>query len=287
MGRGKHQSSLELIQASYDILEEIEPATVRAVCYRLFTAGIIPDMSERSTGKVSRQLTWARENDELPWEWIVDETRTPERVSSWADPKSYIRAVKRSYRKDLWRDQDNKVEVWSEKGTVRGTLGPILEEYGVTFRVQHGFASATSLHDAAEDSMDESFTVLYVGDHDPSGMYMSEMDIPDRLERYEADIAIERVALLTSDTVSLPHFDLSSKRGDRRHDWYREWYGDRCWELDAMNPVDLRARVENEIRNRIDWEAWELAQKAEKAEIASIDDILGKWQQAISTPDQE
>jgi hypothetical protein len=49
----------------------------------------------------------------------------------------------------------------------------------------------------------------------------------------------------------------------------------------------LRARVENEIRNRIDWEAWELAQKAEKAEIASIDDILGKWQQAISTPDQE
>jgi hypothetical protein len=42
------------------------------------------------------------------------------------------------------------------------------------------------------------------------------MDIPDRLERYEADIAIERVALLTSDTVSLPHFDLSSKRGDRR-----------------------------------------------------------------------
>lgn len=114
---------LELIQASYDILEEIEPATVRAVCYRLFTAGIIPDMSERSTGKVSRQLTWARENDELPWEWIVDETRTPERVSSWADPKSYIRAVKRSYRKDLWRDQDNKVEVWSEKGTVRGTSG--------------------------------------------------------------------------------------------------------------------------------------------------------------------
>jgi excisionase family DNA binding protein len=202
---------LELIQASYDILEEIEPATVRAVCYRLFTAGIIPDMSERSTGKVSRQLTWARENDELPWEWIVDETRTPERVSSWADPKSYIRAVKRSYRKDLWRDQDNKVEVWSEKGTVRGTLGPILEEYGVTFRVQHGFASATSLHDAAEDSMDESFTVLYVGDHDPSGMYMSEIDIPDRLERYEAQITIERVALITLDTVSLPHFDLSSK----------------------------------------------------------------------------
>jgi hypothetical protein len=54
-----------------------------------------------------------------------------------------------------------------------------------------------------------------------------------------------------------------------------------------MNPVDLRARVEEEIRSRIDGERWDLGQKAEKAEVATIDDILGKWQRAISTHDQE
>jgi hypothetical protein len=144
MGRGKHQKSLELIEASYSILEEIQPATVRAVCYRLFIANIIPDMSKASTAKVSRQLTYAREAELIDWNWIVDETRTPERVPMWSDASSYVNSVKRWYRKDLWRDQPRDVEVWSEKGTVRGTLAPVLEEYGVTFRVQHGFASATS-----------------------------------------------------------------------------------------------------------------------------------------------
>lgn len=287
MGRGKHQASLDLVEASYGILEEIQPATVRAVCYRLFVTKIIPDMRTASTARVSRQLTWARENDHIPWEWIVDETRTPERVASWDDPKSFMRSVKRCYRKDLWREQPHDVEVWSEKGTVRGTLGPVLEEYGVTFRVQHGFASATSLHEAAGDSQWRSFTVLYVGDHDPSGMHMSEVDLPVRLERYEADIDFVRIALISNDLSGLPHFDLASKKGDRRHDWYKARYGDRCWELDAMSPVDLRARVEEEIRNRINWSTWERSRKAEAAEIATIDTAISNWQTAISRPGSE
>jgi hypothetical protein len=85
----------------------------------------------------------------------------------------------------------------------------------------------------------------------------------------------------------LPHFDLASKKGDRRHDWYKAQYGDRCWELDAMSPVDLRARVEEEIRNRINWSTWERSRKAEAAEIATIDTVISNWQTAISRPDSE
>ena len=234
-------------------------------------------MSTRSTQKVSRQLTWARENDEIDWDWIVDETREPERHASWNNPQEFMSAVKHSYRKDLWADQEEHVEVWSEKGTVRGTLGPVLQEYGVPFRVQHGFGSATSLHEAAEDSLDQPFTVLYVGDFDPSGMHMSEIDIPDRLERYGGEIEIERIALIEEDTRSLPSFDLADKRRDPRHNWFGAQYGNRCWELDAMNPVDLRARVESEIRLRIDEDAWALAKKAEAAEIATIKQVTDSW----------
>jgi hypothetical protein len=42
----------------------------------------------------------------------------------------------------------DRVEVWSEKGTVRGVLDPVLKEYGVGFRVMHGFGSATSVYDS-------------------------------------------------------------------------------------------------------------------------------------------
>jgi hypothetical protein len=287
LGRGKHDSSIRLIAAARDILEEIQPATVRAVCYRLFIGGVIPNMGTSSTKRVSTQLTWAREHENIPWDWIVDETREAERVSSWDDPADYMQAVRRSYRKDLWASQSDRVEVWSEKGTVRGTLLPVLQEYGVAFRVLHGWASATSVHEAAEESQVRGFTVLYVGDFDPSGMYMSEVDLPARLQRYDADIDILRIALMPGDVGGLPHFDLASKRRDPRHDWYRGRYGHRCWELDAMNPVDLRQRVARLIEEFIDRPTWELAQKAEAAEIATIGDVLDRWRQAISGPDLE
>ena len=152
MPRGKAASSLQLIDACYTILEEIQPATVRAVCYRLFVGGDIASMAKTCTNRVSSQLTYAREEGLIPWEWVVDETREAERVPAWTDPEAYVDVVKRSYRRDRWAQQPRRVEVWSEKGTVRGTLAPVLNEYGVTFRVMHGFASATSLNQVAEES---------------------------------------------------------------------------------------------------------------------------------------
>lgn len=283
MSRGKQQKSLELVAACEAILAEIQPATVRAVCYRLFVNGAIPDMGKLSTARVSRQLTWAREEEHIPWEWIVDETRSPERTSSWDDTQSFMNAVKRSYRKNLWADQDERVEVWSEKGTVRGTLGPVLRGYGVTFRVMHGFGSATSVHEAAEDSQRQPFTALYVGDYDPSGMHMSEVDLPERLERYDAEIDIVRVALLSADTLNLPDFPASDKVKDPRCSWFRSRYGERCWELDAMSPVDLRNRVAEEIQRRIDVDAWELAQKTEEAELSTIKTVVGNWKELVAS----
>jgi hypothetical protein len=280
-GRGLGRQTLDLIATCAEILEEIQPATVRAVCYRLFAAGAIPDMGTGSTQKVSRQLTWARENGHIPWDWIVDEQRAVDRVASWNDPVSFMHAVKRSYRKDLWRDQSELVEVWSEKGTVGGILGPVLDQYGVVFRVMKGFGSATSVHGAAEESQARDFTVLYVGDFDCSGMYMSEVDLPERLERYEASIDLVRIALVEEDLFGLPYFDAATKHKDPRYKWYVSRYGDRAWELDAMSPVDLRRRVENEISDFIDWDAWELARKAEAAEIATIDTVCNNWQKLI------
>lgn len=131
-------------------------------------------MSKGSTQRVSVQLVYAREQGVIPWEWIVDETREAERVPSWSDPEAFARVVQASYRRDRWAQQPQVVEVWSEKGTVRGTLAPVLNKYGVTFRVMHGFGSATAIHDAAESTQDheEPLMVLYVGDWDPSGLHM-------------------------------------------------------------------------------------------------------------------
>ena len=96
MGRGLAQKTLDLRDLCRAILDEIHPATVRAVCYRLFVLKAIPDMSTNSTAKISRILTRAREDGFIPWGRVVDETRSLERVSQWDDPADFAESVKRS-----------------------------------------------------------------------------------------------------------------------------------------------------------------------------------------------
>src|SRR4029077_15673411 len=143
-----------------------------------------------------RLLREAREDGTIPWDWIVDETRRLERVSTWANPAEYARCVAQSYRRDFWDQQPVRVEMWSEKGTVRGVLQPVLDEYGVGFRVMHGFASATAVYDVAQDNDGRPLIPLYVGDYDCSGMFMSEEDLPTRLKKYDGNhVELRRIAL--------------------------------------------------------------------------------------------
>jgi hypothetical protein len=75
-GRGMAQRSLDLIEAMYGIAEAAQPITGRGVGYKLFTAGLIPSMARSEMQRVYRLLKEARERGDIPWEWIVDETRT-------------------------------------------------------------------------------------------------------------------------------------------------------------------------------------------------------------------
>jgi hypothetical protein len=184
-GRGMAKKSLSLITTMKEIIEAAQPITGRGVEYKLFVRKLIASMSTNDMQKVYRLLKEARERGMIPWDWIVDESRQLEKTSSWNDPDAFTRAVINGYRREYWNQQPVRVEVWSEKGTVRGVLRPVLDEFGVGFRVVHGFASATIVHDVAEDDDGRPLIVLYVGDWDPSGLCMSMVDLPERLERYD------------------------------------------------------------------------------------------------------
>lgn len=279
-GRGRSARSLETVEAAYEILEAVEPASVRAVCYQLFTRKVIPSMAKNETNRISRLLREAREAGDIPWSWIVDETREPERISAWENPAKFIEAVRRSYRRDRWTDQPYRVEVWSEKGTIRGTLAPVLDEFGVTFRVMHGYGSATAVYDAAQESIADGRVLIafYLGDWDPSGLAMSYVDLPERISRYGGAVSLQRVAIEASDTTpALPWFPAADKRKDPRYAWFAENFGAKCWELDALNPVTLRERVATALRATLDLDAWARADVVERAEQESLTSILDAW----------
>jgi hypothetical protein len=68
------QSSLDLIDAMFDIVKAIQPVTGRGVGYKLLAANLIPSTATGEMQKVYRLLKIARERGIVPWEWIVDET---------------------------------------------------------------------------------------------------------------------------------------------------------------------------------------------------------------------
>ena len=99
----------------------------------------------------------------------------------------------------------------------------------------------------------------------------------------EDRIELERIALLRDDCDDLPSFDVRTKRKDPRYRWYREHTGEtRAWELDAMDPRDLRSRVEQNILACINGEAWNRTGLAERAEQESLRSVLSKWPSCIS-----
>lgn len=277
-GRGMAKRSLDLIDAMYIAAEKAQPITGRGIGYKLFVAGLIASMKTGDMQSVYRLLKEAREKGFIPWEWIVDETRSLERIATWDDPEEYAKNVASSYRRDFWNQQPLRVQVWSEKGTVRGVLRPVLDRYAVAFSVVHGFNSATAVHDAAEDDDGRELVVLYVGDIDPSGLYMSEVDLPKRLAGYGGDhITLKRIALTREQVTNLPSFPATDKHKDPRYKWFVTNHGDRCWEIDAMDPNDLRAAVEKAIVEHIEPVAWKRCEEINQAEHELLKTILDNW----------
>src|SRR5262245_27765046 len=180
MGRGLSAERRHLIQRAYDVLEREHPSGVRRVAYALFG-----NQAGAHVKKLGELLTRARKTGVIPWEWISDETR-PERRPFVVDDMGDLRNVHRTCPDyDPWRQQQVRVVVWSEK-SVGGTLAPVLDRLLVPFLVHHGNTSTTIMHATAESTRqdDRTLVILYVGDHDPKGLRISEDDIPRRLETY-------------------------------------------------------------------------------------------------------
>jgi hypothetical protein len=282
--RGRNKSTIKLIEAMRRIAEETRPITGRGIGYKLFAAGLISGMNEMP--KVYRALVVAREDGDIPWDWIVDETRDLEAVATWSNPRDCANGF--FYRRDLWQAQPKQVEVWSEKGTVRGVIWPVLARLGVGFRVLHGFNSATCMWNVSQQNggEDRPLVALYVGDWDPSGACMTETDIPARLREYGGNhVELKRIALTAEQarSRSLRSFSVetksgsAAKRGDPRYKWFKQNFGDECWELDAMDPRQLRELVENEINALIDRAAWNEQEAFERREKLAVETQLRWW----------
>jgi hypothetical protein len=99
---------------------------------------------------------------------------------------------------------------------------------------------------------DQVPVIIYLGDHDPSGIDMTR-DIVDRLKMFAyGNVTVKRIALNMDQVQQYNPPPNPAKLTDTRCNSYISQYGNRCWELDALEPKTLRKLVKDAVLKNLD-----------------------------------
>jgi len=277
-------SSLRMIENANKVIAEYTELgyrlTLRQLYYQMVTENLIPNkMKEyRRLASILNDARWAGLVD---WDAIEDRVRETIAVVTWENPREIATAAFRSYREDYWISQKNYVEVFCEKDAVSNIVEPICRRFRVPFTANRGFASVSLLREVSvrlAEKADEGkdIILIYLGDHDPSGLDM-DRDILHRLDMFsenEYSIDFVRIALTMNQVMRWALPPNPAKQTDSRFQSYQEQFGDESWELDAIKAQRLSDLVELEIRSYIDEDAWSEAIEQERENQAKLSNLM-------------
>jgi hypothetical protein len=262
-------------EALLDIVEAGRPMTVRQVFYQATVRALV-EKAESGYGKIQTDLTVMRRAGELPYDWLADNTRWQRKPRTFSSVEQALRDTARFYRKALWADAGSYVEIWLEKDALAGVVYPITSMYDVPLMVARGYASLSFLYDAAEyiNTLDVPTFIYHCGDFDPSGVNAGEK-IEETLRELapDADIVFQRIAVTPEQIADWDLPTRPTKASDTRS---RSFGSSVSVELDAIEPNQLRALVQEAIEHHLPLEQFEKLKAAEESERDIITRLVGK-----------
>lgn len=250
---------LALIETANQIIAEYQQGgywlTLRQLYYQFVSRDIIPN-NERSYKNLGNCISDARLAGLIDWDAIEDRVRVPRVCSEWDDVSDLVNSAVYSYRLPRWQGQKHYVELWVEKDALAGVLQPLAQEYHITLMVNRGYSSQSAMHEAAmrlrrKAESHESLTIIYLGDHDPSGEDMVR-DIAERLDMFGAVVTVEKLALTMAQVQKYHPPPNPAKMTDSRAGDYVRQHGNQSWEVDALPPDVLSKLIRKAIESRLD-----------------------------------
>ena len=246
---------------------------------------IIPN-SMAEYKKVGNLTTKGRMGGLIDWDSIEDRLRRP-RLPYWSvDVEDALEDTARTYRVNRQKGQDWNVEVWLEKEALSAIVGRVTSKYHVRLMVNRGYSSCTAMRDAHQRfQRHDNNVILYMGDHDPSGLDMIR-DVDDRVGEFNAkqngyDLKVKHIAL-TMDQIEVlkppPNF---AKVTDSRAQEYINEYGTDSWEIDAIEPQVLSDTVENHIKDWIDVDLYDQQVAIEKEDQKNVQKIADNYSMVL------
>lgn len=266
--RNKSQKIQKVI---LEIFADLKPRlTVRQIYYSLTVKGVIPK-TEAGYRQTCYQLAKMRESEIIPYGWISDNTRWQIKPRTHGSLEDALASWQGTYRRDMWMNQPDYVEIWVEKDALAGVISPISIEYDVPLYVCRGYSSMTFLYEAAEyiKELEKPAYIYHFGDFDPSGVDAA-YKVRDGLKRHGADINFMRMAVTPDQITSLNLPTRETKKKDPRS---KSWGDKPSVELDAIPAPILRELVRECIESHLDEESLyrtKLVEKWEKESLANF-----------------
>lgn len=238
------------------------PVTVRQVFYQAVATGLVDKTEHSYRHTVARLLADLRRSGDINYYQIADSTRWMRKPTTYRDLGDALGRLHRTYRRELWIDQLDYLEVWLEKDALAGVIHEVTAELDIPLMVTRGYASLSFLHPAAEtiSAVGKPTYLYYLGDHDPSGV-----NIPVKVEQTlremapDTEIHFERIAV-TVDQIEA--WDLPTRPTKTTDTRSRTFVG-RSVEVGAIPADDLRDLVRDAIEAHIDLDDLELTKQLE------------------------
>jgi hypothetical protein len=254
--------------------------TVRQLYYAAEVAGLVPK-TKGGYRKVQQLTVKMRRQGDLRWSFIADGSRLRRQLSQWDDVADFIEEVERSYRRNLWRDQGVRIEVWLEKDALGEVVFETTAKWRVPLMVSRGQSSVTFLHSAAMEARlayrrDRTETWIYaLYDHDAGGDRAARSIAKDLPGFGGVPIHFERLAVTPE---QIEEWDLPTRPPNDEDPQAAEWGDDPAVELDAIRVDQLHELVEDAIKRHINFRAWDVQKEIEAEErdgLLSLRDGLG------------
>lgn len=283
-------TTLEVIKKANVIIDELRAQgftlTLRQLYYQFVRRNWLVN-SETSYDNLGNTITNARLAGMIDWEAIEDRTRSIKHNAHWDSPQEILGIVAKQFRLDKWASQPAYIEVWIEKEALVGIIEDTCRSNDVPYFACRGYASASEIWRAGmrfreRIELDKECYVLYLGDHDPSGIDMPR-DAKARLDVFTGGdhVHVERLALNMSQIEEFDPPPNPAKMTDGRASGYVEKYGASSWELDALEPTTILGLIENRILELRDEDAWAETCLAEEVHRDSLHKVAVNWDHVI------
>ena len=239
--------------------------SLRQLYYQFVARGHIPN-TQKDYKNLGNLISNARQAGLIDWEVIEDRNRETVSTPHWNSPAEIVMTAANVFRIDKWKNQPYHIEIMVEKDALSGVLIPVVNELDISITANKGYSSTSIMYDIGKrlarlSSTGKYIRILYLGDHDPSGIDMTR-DIEDRLRLFSrlwdaTRLQVTRLALNWDQVERWNPPENPAKQTDTRYQNYVEEFGDSSWELDAIEPIELANLIRNEVLNLRADDLWE------------------------------